>query len=490
MRILFYCCGSENLGVEALSAYLKDAGHEIELLFDPQLGNNFYFNMPWLNTLIGKKSLLKKAKAFQPELIAVSFLTNQFMAVKEFMGYIKKEISVPVVAGGFHATSLPEELIKEDWVDIICIGEGEEALAELAQKLSKKENINSINNLWVKSADGKIFKNQVRPLIRDLKNLPLPDKSIFNNYSMLSKRLMVMTSRGCPYKCSYCINSFRDKIYENEKYLRRKEVKTTIEELLHYKEAYKPKFIQFYDDVFSYDKEWLEEFSLSYPQKIGLPFECYITPTNANEEIIKLLKKCGCVSVIMGVQSGSEKVRSKLLNRHYSNEKVIEAARIVKKHKIKLITEFIFGFPEDDYNSMIAAYELNDKLNADYTGSFIFYPFAQTQLADYCLENGFLSVANFENIKRGISSMHHLNSMIDNIDKELVYKFYALLPLYNKCNKFFKRFLVKQLQKQYGLRHKIINLISIPLLDISYVFNKITGIPHIILKSKKYISAK
>ena len=490
MRILFYCCGSENLGVEALSAYLKQAGHEIELLFDPQLGHNFYFNLPWLNRFINKKKLVEKAVAFKPDLIAISFLTNQFTAVKEFMSFLKKSLNVPVVAGGFHATSLPEELIKEDWVDILCIGEGEEALAELANKLSNNENINNIQNLWVKSADGKLFKNPVRPLIRDLNTLPIPDKSIFNNYGIVSKRLMVMTSRGCPYKCAYCINSFRDKIYTNEKYLRRKTVSATIEALLQYKKQYNPGFIQFYDDVFSYDIKWLDEFSKIYPQKIGLPFECYITPNNAGETTIKLLKNSGCVSVIMGIQSGSEKVRSRLLNRHYTNNQAIEAAQIVRKYKIKLITEFIFGFPEDDYNSMFAAYELNDKLNADYTGSFIFYPFAQTQLTDYCLENGFLSPSSYENVKCGMSSMHTLNALIDNIDKELVYKFYALLPLYNKSDKFFKKLLIKQLGKRYGWRHKAINFISIPLLDISYVLNKVLSIPNIILKSKKHISAK
>lgn len=490
MKVLFYCCGSENLGVEALSAYLKKKGHEVELLFDPQPGNNFYFNVSWLNAFIDKKKLIKKAVAFNPDLIAVSFLTNQFIAVKDFVVNLKKELNAPVIAGGFHATSLPEELIKEDWVDIVCVGDGEEALEELAHKLSAKESINNIKNLWVKAHDGTVFKNPVRPLIKNLDSLPIPDKSIFNNYGIINKRLMVMTSRGCPYQCSYCINSYRNKIYENEKYLRRKSVPATIDELLYYKRLYKPSFIQFYDDIFSYDVKWLDDFSKEYPAKVGLPFECYVTPTRANEEIIKLLKESGCASVIMGVQSGRENVRSAMLNRHYSNEKVIEAAELIKKYKIKLITEYIFGFPNDDYNSMIAAFELNDRLKADYTGSFIFYPFPQTGLTDYCLQNDFLSTVNYEKVKKGISSMHQLNSMINNIDKALIYKFYAILPLYNKSNSWFKKRLIKLLGEKFGLKHKIINILSIPLLDFSYVFKKIVSIPHIIIKSKKYISSK
>lgn len=488
MRILFYCCGSENLGVEALSAYLKQAGHEVGLLFDPQPGNNFYFNIPVLNKCVSKETLLRKAQRFNPELIAVSFLTNQLVAVRSFMQYLKKHLNVPVIAGGIHATALPEELIKENWVDMLCVGEGEGAMEELAGKMSHKDDISHIANLWVKEKDGTVVKNPVRPLIQNLDTLPIPDKSLFAHYGVISGRLMVMTSRGCPYSCSYCINSYRDKIYENQNYLRRKSVSDTLEELRYYKKLYNPAFIQFYDDVFSYDISWLRAFNERYTKEIALPYECYITPSTAGEETVSLLKDSGCVSVIMGVQSGSEDVRKKYLNRNYSNEKVIEAAQRIRKHGLKLITEYIFGLPDDDYNTMISSYELNDKLNARYAGSFIFYPFARTELTEYCLSKGYLSAENTKKAHEGLSSMHHFNSLIKSPDKELVYKFYALLPLYNKANRFFKKRLLKQLNKKWGLRHKIINAFSVPLIDVSYVLNKVLRIPHIIFKTKNFLT--
>ncbi|OPZ99441.1 MAG: coproporphyrinogen III oxidase [Bacteroidetes bacterium ADurb.Bin408] len=490
MKILFYCCGSENLGVEALSAYLKQAGHEVALLFDPQPGNNFYFNMPFINRCISRESLIKKALAFSPELIAVSFLTNQLLSVRTFMRHMKKHISVPVIAGGIHATVLPEELIKEDWVNMLCVGEGEGAMAELAEKMSRNEKIDNIANLWIKKEDGTVIKNRPRPLIANLDAIPIPDKNIFVNYGVISRRLMVMTSRGCPYTCTYCINSYRDKIYEKETYLRRKSVAAVIDELVFYKEKYKPAFIQFYDDVFSYNKAWLREFNEPYKRLINLPYECYITPSTADDETLSLLKSSGCVSVIMGVQSGSEEVRKKLLNRHYSNNTVIETAKRIKKYRLKLITEYIFGLPGDDYHTMISSYELNDKLNAHYTGSFIFYPFAHTHLTEYCIENGYLSEENKKNAYEGIGSMHYFKSLINNPDKELIYKFYAVLPLYNKMNKFFKKVLVRQLNKKWGKRHRLLNVVSVPLIDISYVMNKVLRVPCIIFKTRAFLKNK
>ena len=86
--------------------------------------------------------------------------------------------------------------------------------------------------------------------------------------------------------------------------------------------------------------------------------------------------------------------------------------------------------------------------------------------------------------------MHNLQSMIDGIDKELVYKFYAILPLYSFSGKILKKFLIKQLHKKYGLRHRLINFISIPLLDIGYVFNRVAGVLPILRKSKKHIKSK
>ncbi len=490
MKILFYCSGTENLGVEALCSYLRKDGHQIELLFNPLLGHNFYLNLPWLNRFVSDTSLIKKAQSFNPDLIAVSLLSNQFMHARLFLSNLKRTIKAPLIVGGVHASLLPEELIKESWVDMLCIGEGEEPLAELAQKLSTNQSFDHIKNLWVKKHDGTVIKNPVRPLIKDLDRLPVADKDIFYNYGVISKRLMVMTSRGCPHKCTYCINSYRDNIYEGQRYLRRKSVEHTIEELIFYKNKYKPKFIQFYDDVFTYDLDWLEAFSKQYAQKVCLDFECYITPSKTHEKSIQLLKASGCVSVIMGIQSGDENIRAKLLNRHYSNELAVEQAQLIKKYKIKLITEYIFGLPEDDYKSMMSSYELNDKLDANYTGSFIFYPFAKTQLTAYCLQNNYLSAQQYEKVKKGEGSMHALNLLIDNKDKELVYKFYAILPLYNKSNKLIKKFLIQQLFKKWGLRHKIINIISVPLLDFSYVFNKITSIPRILLKTKSYLSLR
>ena len=180
MKVLFYYNGGEHIGIEYLSAYLKEKGHEVDLVFDPGLGNNFYVNLPILDNIINDKLIIRKAQKFNPDIIAISCITNLYPAVKRIASKFKTKLNCPIIIGGIHPTSLPDKVIKEDWVDFLCIGEGEEAFAELLEKMKKGEDVSNIKNLWVKDANGKITKNPLRPLITDLDSLPFPDKSLFH----------------------------------------------------------------------------------------------------------------------------------------------------------------------------------------------------------------------------------------------------------------------------------------------------------------------
>jgi len=487
MRVLFYYNGGVHIGVEHLSSYLKSKGHEVELVFDPGLGNNFFLNLPVLNKFITDDLILKKAKKFKPDILAFSIITNLYPIVKEMAKKLKKALNVPVIVGGIHPTSIPEYVIEEDWVDILCIGEGEEPFEELLDKMEKKESILNIRNLWVKDSEGEIHKNPLRPLIKDLNILPFADKSLFYKYGAISSRIMIMTSRGCPFHCTFCVNSFRKSLYPNEQYLRRRTVDNVIEELILLKKEYKPKAFRFEDDVFTYNLGWLKEFRQKYLEHINLPFHCYLSPTTATDPILNELKLSGCTSVAMGVQSGDEEIRKKLLKRNHSDEEIIDAARRIKEHKLKLVSEFVFGFPTETPKEMWKSLRLNEKLNAYNTSTFIFYPFPKTELADYCLENNYLTQENYELIKRGYGSFQ-LTSLLDHPYLDEIYKFKAILPIYNKA-KILKPFLRQMLKVKYGFIHKFLYIFSIPLIDFDEFIIRIIAIPRMIIKSRRVLNS-
>ena len=485
MRVLFYYRGSEHIGLESIMAYIQSKGHLVELIYEPALGDNGYIDIPWLNNFFYNDELVvNKALRFKPDLICFSAITNLYMPIKSLARKFKEIMpDIPIIVGGIHPTSLPEETISEDFFDMICLGEGEGALEDLLQRMREKRSYNDVKNLWVKDPSGHIHKNVKRPIIKPSESLPNPDKSFFARYGALTSRIMIMTTRGCPFACTFCVNSFRNAAYSGEVYLRQRSVDNVISDMVEIKKQYKPKKFRFEDDVFAFNQKWLDEFKVAYKEKINLPFHCYVTPSTAKDSILKSLAEAGCESVSMGIQSGSEHIRMKLLHRRHSDELIIAAAQRIKKYGLKLQAEYIFGFPEETPEEMWKSYELNDKLNAYNTASFIFYPYPKTALADYSIENGYLSKENYDKIKDGYGS-YHTSCWLDLPYKDEVYKYNALLPVWNVTPKFLKPILKKILKMKYSWIHKFIYAATFPLIDFDEFIIRIKEMPHMIMQTR------
>jgi radical SAM superfamily enzyme YgiQ (UPF0313 family) len=191
------------LGIGYLSAYLKREGHStslIHLVRPPQ-----------------RDELLARIAEQSPDLVAVSSTTHMFPHVREWLEWIKSESDIFAICGGAHATIDPQGALAEAPLDAVCLGEGEEALAELCSTLEEGKDPSRIASLWVRKG-GEIRRNQVRPLVEDLDTLPLPDRDIFdpdNFCQQQHERGTLMASRGCPYSCTYCSNHVQRSIYPN-----------------------------------------------------------------------------------------------------------------------------------------------------------------------------------------------------------------------------------------------------------------------------------
>jgi radical SAM superfamily enzyme YgiQ (UPF0313 family) len=196
------------------------------------------------------------------------------------------------------------------------------------------------------------------------------------------------------------------------------------------------------------------------------------------------LAEAGCESVSMGIQSGSEHIRMKLLHRRHSDELIIAAAQRIKKYGIKLQAEYIFGFPTETPEEMWKSYELNDKLDAYNTASFIFYPYPKTALAEYSVENGYLTKENYDKVKDGYGS-YHTSCWLDLPYKDEVYKYNAMLPLWNVTPKFLKPTLKRILKMKYNWVHKFIYMATFPLIDFDEFVIRIKEMPHMIMQTRR-----
>ncbi len=403
MKVTFVHMGAESLGIEYLSSCLKQKGHETTLVFDAALFNDQrLFNSPKLANLFNKKSrIIEKVVRSRPDLVAFSVFTNNYLWACDLAKRIKKEINVPIIFGGIHATSCPEEVIKEDFVDVVCIGEGEDAIVELVESLKNGEMDHSINNLWFKK-DGKIIRNPIRKLV-DADSAPFPDKRLFEKDISFHEQYIIMTSRRCPFNCTYCSNNYLRTLYTGKgKYLTRRSIKNVIDELKAAKKRYNPKEIIFYDDVFVLDAKWLEDFLGEYKREIGIPYRCLLHPNYLTEEIVLLLKRTNCVGVQFGVQSINEDTRKNILKRYETNEKLREIFALCDKHKLEYNIDHIFGLPFESEKDWIKAAEfyVNCKSCTKINNFWLSY-FPGVEITDFALKHGLLTEKEVEDIKHG-----------------------------------------------------------------------------------------
>lgn len=337
------------------------------------------------------KSLRTKLNENIPSILAFSTPTAFSQTYLELNRKIQKEYQVFSIFGGPHPTFFPE-MIHEEGVEAICIGEGEFAMLELVEHIYEKKSPDNIQNLWVKR-NGEINRNPLRPLIQDLDRLPLPDHEVFRTATPHSIwNAMVLTGRGCPYNCTYCYNHVYRNIYKNKgKIIRRRSVDNVMEELRSIKKRSCYKFIRFLDDLFTLSPEWVEEFSFKYKKDIGLPFSCLVRANHITPEIARNLKEAGCWRVQMGVESGDERVRNTILKRKMTEEEILNAAEIIKEAGIKLVTGNILGIPGGSLESDFKTLELNLKIKPHFATAGLLQPYPKTEIQRYAQELGMLN---------------------------------------------------------------------------------------------------
>ena len=264
---------------------------------------------------------------------------------------IKKHLDVLVIFGGVHPTLLPNVVIHNKSIDIVCVGEGEMPLLELANNVDKGIIDYKINNLWFKH-NGEVMRNPSRRINENLDSLPFPDKEIFYNINNKYRyEYMAVTGRGCPFECSYCCNHSMRSIF-GAAYIRKRTVDNLLEELIYAKSRYAMRYVWFIDDLFFSDKKWLCDFSEKYKQHVKLPFFCYVHPEQVDEEVVELLKIAGCYEVGLGVQTISPKAKEAVL-RTEPVEHILDAIILFKKAGILVVTENIVGLPYETENDLL-----------------------------------------------------------------------------------------------------------------------------------------
>lgn len=321
----------------------------------------------------------------RPDIICYTSVSSQFMYVKQLASKVKGPIQI---GGGVHPTIFPECLFEAPSLNGIFIGESELAFSDFIDNPGKD------TRNFAYAEDGKLVKNELYPLIKDLDSLPFPEREKYGYQRFIDSdgHATFLFNRGCPYLCSYCSNHALANIYGMKVNKPRfKSPGRCIEEIRQVAKTFSFNRIFFGDDIFGLDRNWLEDFCSLYAKDIKLPFTCQLRVNIVNEDMVRTLKKAGCIRISCGIESGNDFIRNEVMKRNISREQIIKAYGLFRKYGIPTNAINIIGLPHETEKEIWDTIKLNRIIKATGTGTNIFYPYKGTTLGDYCFEKNLVN---------------------------------------------------------------------------------------------------
>jgi anaerobic magnesium-protoporphyrin IX monomethyl ester cyclase len=393
-----------NLGIRYIHSLLISRGYNVHLIFFGRISANDAVVPSETDYL----NLLKILKENNIKFVGMSLsCTTYFEVGTEIAKRIRSEMpGVVQLWGGVHATLCPEDCLEH--ADYVCQGEGEYPTLEIVEALIRGEDPRKVESLWYRE-NGEVVRNNVRHVITDLDALPFPTWDDHQKWAVLNdtvvqeeicKRdtwLFTMTSRGCPFHCTYCVNNCYHRHYKDQgmNKMRFRSVDNVLTELRYMRdtvENFPHRHIGFYDDEFSVSKEWIEEFAEKYTVEFKNTFWCYFHPNLIKEDIINPLKKMGLTQIDMGVQTGSDRVRKDIYHRPESNVKIREVMKMLQKNKISVALDVITDNPYETEKDKEESLEFFLSLPRPYEINFyslIWFP--GVELTEWALRDGYIT---------------------------------------------------------------------------------------------------
>ncbi len=406
------------LGLLSIAAYLKKEGHRV-FVYDC-LGPGALDN-PIANT--------KKILELKPDLVGFSATTSGFLDGCGMAETIKRfDNRIPIVFGGVHISALGGELLERFRdIDFLCMGEGEVTLAELASGL----DVSTIDGLIWREGDT-VITNPVRTQISDLDTLPFPAYELLEGFPkgyhlplfsyIRSPGATMVTSRGCPYQCSYCDRSVYGRgyryhspqyIYEHMRYLRRR---------------FGIRHINIYDDLFTMHRKRIENLCEILTSKpLGIRFNCAVRVGHADDQLLGMLKDAGALQISVGIESGDQDLLEVHKPGVYLDE-VRDTIHRIQKKGLRAKGLFMMGLPGETVESIQKTSDFLMSLDLDDMNMSKFTPFPGAPVWKTIRDHGTLyndwrkmNCLNFVFVPKGIDSKETL----DQLYNRHVKKFYS-----------------------------------------------------------------
>lgn len=387
------------LGLLYLASICEKSGCVAELLdFNIHAQNNLNSSNDWCNQL-----LINKIQEYKPDFVLLGCLfSGQFDQVRKIAQTIKRLLpGARTLLGGIHATSYPFEILSHcPSIDYIVIGEGENTLESFLKKDGQRDaDYHDLDGFAFRTKTGSVIVNKKTRFIDTLDEIPFPAYHLINieDYYIdtqgwhnpkkmrIKASLPIITSRGCPMRCSFCpMSSVMGKQY------RHRSVENVFSELLFLYTKYGHSYFSFMDDNFTLNREFILQLCHAIIDNgLNIQFDTLngIAVNSLDEEVIDALVRAGLVRTALAIESGSPVIR-KCMGKNLSQEKIFEVVKIFKKYPSVFIRGFfIIGMPEETHDTLRQTYEMIRCIDIHSSEVNNLVPFPGTKLFDQALRD-------------------------------------------------------------------------------------------------------
>ncbi len=370
---------NEKLGIMYLAGSLASNGHRADLI------------------QTDKEDLDDKIRDFRPDFVAFSITTGEHIYALKMARDVKRRFGIPNILGGPHCTYFPEIGFERD-IDFTVQGQGERAILDIVEGRATPG--------FHKAA-----------MAEHLDDLPDPDREIFYQFAEFRDNPMknVITSRACPYKCSYCFNHSQLALTridgETKQWFDRRSVEHVVREINEISERYPLDKILFIDDSFIQSRAWLDAFLDSYTRDVRLPWLCSLRVNCLDADLAERMFRSRLEMVNYAIESADPDVQQRLLHRgHISNADVIQAIALFDRYGVRARMQNMIGLPlsnplEDALNTL----QFNMRHPVTDAWCSIFQPYPRTALGQYCIDHGYVSADQLRHCSESFFDESRLN---------------------------------------------------------------------------------
>lgn len=334
---------------------------------------------------------------YKPNLIGFSVVEPTYKLAEDLLNSIEDiKNGTSVIFGGIFSIFSHERIIKHPLVDMVCRGEGERTIVDVCENLNKKSGLKNIPNLVTKEDGNILYAGKGK--LTNIDELPNLDFSLFEKerfYKPMGGRVLKMVpvefARGCPYTCTYCASPALAETFRGSGvWFRQKGMDRVKSEIEFYIKRYGAEYFYFISESFlSVSEKKFNEF-VDFYKSIKIPFWFNTRIETISRDKLEKLESINCNRISVGLESGSENVRRRLLKRNYTNDYFAEKFKMLYDFNIAVSVNNIIGFPDETREDIFETIELNRRIKAESFGAYIFQPYVGTWLREYCVEKGYM----------------------------------------------------------------------------------------------------